>query len=36
MQARLAEIEARRFLGENGLPEFVGKADTGGIERLLL
>jgi len=27
---------ARRLLGENWLPEFVGKANTGGIERVLL
>jgi FAD/FMN-containing dehydrogenase/Fe-S oxidoreductase len=27
---------ARRLLGDNWLPEFVGKANTGGIERVLL
>jgi FAD/FMN-containing dehydrogenase/Fe-S oxidoreductase len=27
---------ARRLLGENWLPEFVGKVNTGGIERVLL
>jgi FAD/FMN-containing dehydrogenase/Fe-S oxidoreductase len=27
---------ARRLLGENWLPEFVGKANSGGIERVLL
>jgi Fe-S oxidoreductase len=27
---------ARRLLGENWLPEFVGRANTGGIERVLL
>ena len=27
---------ARRLLGENWLPEFVDKANAGGIERVLL
>jgi hypothetical protein len=27
---------ARRLLGEDWLPEFVGKANAGGIERVLL
>jgi hypothetical protein len=27
---------ARRLLGENWLPEFVSKANAGGIERVLL
>jgi hypothetical protein len=27
---------ARRLLGENWLPEFVAKANAGGIERVLL
>jgi hypothetical protein len=27
---------ARRLLGENWLPEFVQKANAGGIERVLL
>lgn len=47
MQARLREIPYNctsfsdreivlRLLGESWLPEFVGKANTGGIERVLL
>jgi hypothetical protein len=27
---------ARRLLGENWMPEFVAKANAGGIERVLL
>ena len=35
-RSQMAEGWARRLLGENWLPQFVAKANAGGIERVLL